>query len=148
MKKTKKKKPGRIEIDGKWYRLRSNGKPGVELTRNGNTMTESEFFSRIRSALRQAMRFWVPAVQAVEAVTRPYTGPDKRIKKVTQCAECKEWVARSKIEADHITPCGSLKDFEDIKPFCIRGFKEGVENFQALCKPCHTKKSTAERGAK
>jgi 5-methylcytosine-specific restriction endonuclease McrA len=141
----KKKKPERIEIDGKWYRLKSNGKPGVELTRNGNTMTESEFFGRIRSALRQATRFWVPAVRCIEKATKPYKGTDKRIKKVTQCASCKEWVARSKIQADHIIPCGSLRSYEDIAGFCERAFTEGEDNYQPLCKPCHILKTKEER---
>jgi hypothetical protein len=147
-KKIRKKKPERIEIDGKWYRLKSNGKPGVELTRNGNTMTESEFFGRIRSALRRATRFWVPAVRAIEKATKPYNGPDKRVKKVTQCVACGDWVARSKIQADHITPCGSLRSFADIAGFCERAFVEGEESFQPMCKTCHTQKSKEERGAK
>lgn len=141
----RKKKPGRIEIDGKWYRLKASGKPGVELTRNGNTLSESEFFGRIRSAIRSASAFWEPAKRVMEAATRPYTGTDKRIKKETLCAVCNNWVARSKAEADHIIPLGSLRSYDDVPGFCERAFVEESEGFQAVCKKCHVKKSTEER---
>lgn len=137
-----KKKKVRIEKDGEWFRVTATGRIGVELTHNGNTMTKSEFFGRIRSALRQATKFWVPAMRALEQASRPYTGKDKRIKKVYECALCGVLGSRTAVHVDHVIPCGALKSFEDIAEFCRRAFAENTGDYQVLCKPCNYTKGT------
>lgn len=57
-----------------------------------------------------------------------------------QCAHCGEWFPQSHVQVDHIVPCGSLKCAEDLPGFVERLFCE-EEGFQALCKPCHNKKT-------
>lgn len=145
MKLTKKKnKKSRVEIDGKWFRITPTGRIGVELTHNGHTMTESEFFGRIRSALRQATKFWVPALQALEQASTPYTGIDKRIKKVYACSICQVVGSRTTVHVDHIIACGSLKTFDDVGDFCRRAFAESATDYQVLCKPCNYKKGKSK----
>lgn len=44
-------------------------------TRNAGTLTESAFWSFIRSALRQKSRFWKPITQCKMKSRRAYKGP-------------------------------------------------------------------------
>jgi hypothetical protein len=120
-------------------------KSTVPKTRNANTLTESQYWSKIRSALRSAFRFWKPMMIALENASRPYKGANKRIKKEYQCAHCKEWFQRKDVEIDHITQCGSLKGFEDIQGFIERLTVEDPNAFQILCKPHHKEKTISER---
>jgi hypothetical protein len=120
-------------------------KSTVPKTRNANTLTESQYWSKIRSALRSAFRFWKPMMIALENASRPYKGANKRIKKEYQCAHCKEWFQRKDVEIDHLTPCGSLKGFEDIQGFIERLTVEDPNAFQILCKPHHKEKTMSER---
>ncbi len=57
-------------------------------TRNAGTMTESAFWSFIRSALRQKSRWWKPITQCKQKSRRTYKGPNKRQKFEYQCNEC------------------------------------------------------------
>ena len=107
-------------------------------TRNLNTWSESEFFSRIRSALRRAFRYWKPMQIALEKASRPSQSANKRLKKEYQCANCGAWRARKEVEIDHIEECGSLNKYEDIIPFLKRLTKEEINAYQILCKDtCH-----------
>lgn len=141
---TKKKERKREQReDGTWWTVPKRGR-AVQLTRCSNTLTEQEFWSRIRSVIRGGTRFWKPAIDAVEEFTRPYKGENKRIKKETQCQSCFKWVAKSSIQKDHIIPCGSLSCGDDVKGFIERAFCE-KEGFQPLCKECHNIKTQKER---
>src|SRR4051812_13859671 len=99
-------------------------KSSVPKPRNNGTMTEAQFFARIRSALRQAFRYWKPATQALEAVSRPYKGPNKRQKKEYQCNHCKGWFLRRNVEIDHVIECGKLSCYEDVIVFIQRLTRE------------------------
>jgi len=46
-------------------------KQKVARTRNLNTLTESEYFSKIRSGLRNAFKFWKPMQEALKKASRP-----------------------------------------------------------------------------
>jgi len=120
-------------------------KSTVEKTRNAGTLTESQFWSKIRSALRSAFRFWKPMSIALERASRPYKGTNKRVKKEYQCAICKEWFQRKNVEIDHIVPCGSLKNYEDIKTFIENLTVEDPNAYQILCKTHHKEKTLQER---
>jgi len=122
-------------------------KSRVPKTRNSGTMTESAFWSFIRSALRQKSRWWKPISLAKANAKRPYTGPLKRQKFEYQCNECKNWFPDKKINVDHICPAGSLNSAQDLPDFIERLFCE-VDNLQVLCETCHNKKTKSERNGR
>lgn len=115
----------------------------VPRTHGAGTLTESQYFSKIRSALRSAFRYWKPMMLALEAASRPNQSKNKRLKKEFQCAVCSKWFKRADVEIDHKVECGSLSSYEDIVPFIQRLTAEDIKAYQILCKPCH-KLKTAE----
>lgn len=111
-------------------------------TRNHGKWSEGEYFSRVRSALRRAFRFWIPMQMALEKASRPSQSSNKRLKKEYQCAKCGKWRARKDVQIDHIEECGSLQKYEDIVPFLQRLTKEDINAYQILCKnTCHKQKT-------
>lgn len=125
-------------------RKKKTVKVRVPKTRNNGTMTESAFWSFIRSALRQKSRFWKPILQAKLDARRPYKGPNKRQKFEYQCASCAKWFQEKKINVDHIRPAGSLNCAEDLPGFVERLFCE-KDNLQVLCEKCHDFKTKNEK---
>jgi 5-methylcytosine-specific restriction endonuclease McrA len=119
-------------------------KPRPLKVRNGGTLTESGFWSFIRSALRQKSRWWKPISQAKANVKRPYKGPLKRQKFEYQCNQCKKWYADKNVNVDHKIPAGSLNCAEDLPGFVERLFCE-VEHLQVLCTQCHNIKTQNEK---
>lgn len=113
-------------------------------TRNAGTMTESAFWSFIRSTLRQKSRWWKPITQCKLESRRPYKGPLKRQKFEYQCNSCKKWFPEKKINVDHIIGAGSLNCGADLPGFVERLFCE-QDNLQVLCSDCHTKKTNDEK---
>jgi 5-methylcytosine-specific restriction endonuclease McrA len=122
-------------------------KPKTEKTRNAGTMTESAFWSFIRSGLRQKSRWWKPITQCKLNAKRPYKGPNKRQKFEYQCNSCKKWFAEKNINVDHTIPVGALNCAEDLPGFVNRLFCE-VDNLQVLCSGCHNIKTQKERNEK
>jgi 5-methylcytosine-specific restriction endonuclease McrA len=122
-------------------------KSRVPKTRNSGTMTESAFWSFIRSALRNKSRWWKPITECKQKSRRPYTGPNKRLKFEYQCNECKGWYPEKQINVDHIIPAGTLTCSSDLAGFIERLFCE-QENLQVLCTDCHDKKTANERNEK
>lgn len=112
--------------------------------RNAGTMTESAFWSFIRSALRQKSRWWKPITECKLQAKRVYKGTNKRQKFEYQCATCKGWFPEKQINVDHIKPAGSLNCKEDLPGFVERLFCE-QENLQVLCETCHDKKTKLEK---
>lgn len=102
-------------------------------------MTESAFWSFIRSALRQKSRWWKPIQEVKKAAKRPYKGSNKRQKFEYQCSDCKDWFIEKMVEVDHIVEAGSLKSGDDVKGFIERLFCE-KDGLRVLCKPCHVKR--------
>jgi 5-methylcytosine-specific restriction endonuclease McrA len=110
-------------------------------------MTESGFWSFIRSGLRQKSRWWKPISECKLKARRLYKGPSKRQKFEYQCNSCKLWFPEKQINVDHICPAGSLNSAQDLPGFVERLFCE-QENLQVLCEECHnikTKKDKDER---
>ena len=116
-------------------------------TRNAGTMTESAFWSFIRSALRQKSRWWKPISQAKQSAKRSYKGPLKRQKFEYQCNQCKNWFPDKEINVDHIIPAGTLRSAKDLPGFVERLFCE-IDNLQVLCNVCHNKKTQDEKSKK
>lgn len=112
-------------------------------TRNNGTMTESMYWSMIRSALRQKSRWWKPIAQAKANAKRKYKGPNKRQKWEYQCSLCKEWFADKYVNVDHIVPAGTLTCSSDLPSFVDRLFCE-VDGLQVLCIDCHNSKTKKE----
>lgn len=112
--------------------------------RNAGTMTESAFWSFIRSALRQKSRWWKPITECKMKARRAYKGPSKRQKFEYQCNSCKEWFPEKQINVDHIKPAGSLNCKEDLAGFVERLFCE-LDNLQVLCESCHDVKTKLEK---
>lgn len=119
-------------------------KPKIPKIRNGGTLTESAFWSMIRSSLRQKSRWWLPISMVKKNGRRPYKGPLKRQKFEYQCNHCKRWLPEKSIAVDHILPAGSLRCGEDLQGFIERLFCE-IEGFQILCSACHNVKTKNEK---
>ena len=128
-------------------KARKPRKPRVVKPRNAGTMTESAFWSFIRSGLRQKSRFWKPILQCKLEARRAYKGPNKRQKFEYQCNECKEWFQEKKINVDHMVPAGSLNCAADLPGFVERLFCE-KEHLQVLCEKCHDHKTKLEKDGK
>ena len=122
-------------------------KPRVPRTRNNETMTESAFWSWIRSALRQKSRWWKPASEAKTRARRAYKGKNKRQKWEYKCVECTKYFKGTEVNVDHIVPAGTLKTYSDLPGFVERLFCE-VEGLQVLCTKCHDIKTALERKSK
>jgi hypothetical protein len=112
-------------------------------SRNGGNMTESQYFSKIRSILRSGFRYWKPMQTALQKASRPSQSSNKRLKTEYQCAACKKWFKRADVQIDHIEECGSLSKYEDIVPFIQRLTPENVSAFQILCKHDHKIKTSS-----
>ena len=118
----------------------------VPKTRNAGTMTESAFWSFIRSALRQKSRWWKPITECKMKARRPYKGPNKRQKFEYLCNSCKTWFPDKQINVDHIVGAGSLNCGQDLPGFVDRLFCE-QDNLQVLCETCHDAKTKLEKSS-
>ena len=120
--------------------------PKVPRTRNASTMTESMFWSMIRSALRQSSRWWKPIAAAKQKAKRKYVGPNKLQKWEYNCAHCNGWFKDKEVAVDHIIEVGELRCSQDMPAFIERLFTE--DGFQVLCDKCHNKKTQDHRQSK
>lgn len=107
-------------------------------------MTESAFWSFIRSALRQKSRWWKAISQAKINARRKYRGPNHKQKWEYQCAICKNWFSDKEVAVDHIQPAGRLSTANDLPGFVERLFCE-VEGLQILCNEHHDIKTLSDR---
>ena len=112
----------------------------VNRTRAAGTMTESAFWSMIRSTLRNKSRFWPPIKLCKTLSRRKYVGPKRLQKWEYQCNLCKNWFAEKEINVDHIIPAGQLRSALDLPVFVETLFCE-VDNLQTLCNSCHDLKT-------
>ena len=96
----------------------------VEKTRNNGTMSESQYWGTVRSALRRQFRYWKPAIQCKIQARRKYKGENRRQKWEVQCKQCHQWFKDKDVQIDHIVPVGSLNllsdtGFNSCKKLCI-----------------------------
>lgn len=112
--------------------------------RCAETMSESAFWSFIRSALRQKSRWWKPISVCKLRAKRPYKGANKRQKFEYQCNVCKGYFPEKDVNVDHKIPAGSLNSAADLPGFVERLFCE-EKDLQVLCSTCHTKKTNLEK---
>lgn len=127
----------------------------VARTRNGGTWTESQYWTRICTALRKTFAAWVPMTQALKAARRPANRPDRPLLKWEyRCAKCENWFPLKEegakgerlIHVDHITPAGKMRSFEQLPGWIARLTEEDPAKYQILCRACHQAKTNAERG--
>lgn len=114
-------------------------------TRNLGTMTEAEYFAKLRSSLRSCFRFWKPILKVLKDAERPSQSTNKRLKHEYQCNKCKGWFPRKQVQVDHIIPCGELRCYEDIVPFIQNLSVEDLAGYQVLCSICHLGKTKQEK---
>jgi hypothetical protein len=116
----------------------------VEKPRNSGTMTESAFWAFIRSKLRQASMYWKPIQECKQAAKRPYRGNNPRQRFEYKCSECLNYYPEKFISVDHLIPCGSLNNGDDLKGFVERLFCT-VEHLAVLCDDCHKIKTAKDK---
>lgn len=119
-------------------------KTRVVRTRGAGTLTESAFWTMIRSTLRNKSRFWAPIKVCKENSRRRYKGPNRLQKWEYLCNSCKQWFPEKQINVDHIVPAGRLNSKHDLPDFVETLFCE-VENLQVLCSSCHNTKTKNEK---
>lgn len=115
--------------------------PRVERTRNGGTWTEAKYWGWVRSALRRAFRFWVPAQRALKAA---HIAGTKR-PALYLCTDCKKAFPRKEVEIDHVVPVGRLASLEDVAGFLARLTPEDSNAFACRCTSCHLQKTQQQR---
>jgi len=121
--------------------------PKVPRPRAAGTMTEAQYWGKVRSALRKAFAYWKPAQLAMKAAecgtrTNHKTGKEK---KVYRCAICGDSDYREEMQLDHVERCGSLKCSGDVITFLDRLTCEDSSKFQVVHKECHQLKTNKER---
>jgi len=115
--------------------------------RCAGTLSESAFWSFIRSALRQKSRWWKPISVCKQKAKRAYKGSNKRQKFEYQCNICKGHFPEKDVNVDHIQPVGTLTCANDL-PFFVENLFCEINNLQILCSSCHdikTKKEAVNR---
>lgn len=113
-------------------------------TRNSASMTESAFWSFLRSNLRKASRYWKPTQECKKINRRVYKGTNKKQKWEYLCASCNKYFIEKEISVDHKIECGQLNKGSDLEGFVNRLFVE-VDGLQILCKTCHDLKTQEYR---
>lgn len=111
-------------------------------------MTDAAFRSWLRSQLRRISLKWRPISEKRSQGEWLATDADKAkwgklIKKMNTCEGCGGSFPKSKLEIDHIVPCGSLLDVErDLGPFALRLLCQ-MDGLQRLCNKCHLAKTNS-----
>jgi len=119
----------------------------IPRTRASLTMTESQYWSFIRSALRNKSRFWKPIQDAKVLARRNNESSNKRLKYEYKCAICGDWFPEKLVEVDHLEQVGSLRSGDDLKGFVANLFCE-VDKLRVLCEPCHSQVTKEQADAK
>lgn len=122
------------------------------LAKEVNWKTQSNYFTWIRGQIR---RIWADnPLRKVwkKSQLRPVTMQEKidkvfhpSTKNVGQCYICKDWMAGSKLECDHVVGEVSCVDYLTAEQFLWHCAADNPDNWALVCKPCHKAKSYAER---
>ena len=122
-------------------KIKKERKSKIPKTRNHGRFTESQFWSFIRSTLRNKSRWWVPIIECKKQARRKSENTtNKRLKWEYQCNICKNWFPEKEVSSDHIIPIGSLKSASDL-PFFVENLFCEVDKLQCLCSTCHSAKT-------
>lgn len=67
----------------------------------------------------------------------------RRSRGVYECASCNKLFRSTEVFMDHVIPVVAITGFEDLGKYVEALFCD-VNNYQALCAPCHDNKTQAE----
>lgn len=114
---------------------------------NNGQWTQGRFRGFIASALRAAMRGWIPKYDAkkLALVGRRLNPKTGKLAQHFECASCKQAFVDKDVQVDHKNPVVDPKvGFVDWETYMDRLYCE-VSNLQVLCKKCHKEKTASER---
>ena len=113
--------------------------------------TEAQYWNWVRGALRRLWADYPLRKVWKKNSLRPLTQEEKAsgkfhpsTKNVGDCVFCKEVMAGSKLECDHIVESEGCTDRRTAEKFLWHCGGQTSTNFQLVCKPCHKIKSYAE----
>ncbi len=120
----------------------------------------ARFFGFLRSLLRQGFSRYPVKYQVLNSSARLVTMTDDegevvlyksgkrvgepRTYKAYTCAKCNNEFRQKDVQVDHITPAGSLKDFDDLPGFARRLYC-APSGLQVLCTECHNIKTKEDK---
>jgi len=104
---------------------------------NVSGWTESRYWNFIRGVLRSGFKRYPNKYKALAS--------SKRGRGEYECNSCKGVFKAKEVSVDHISPCGSIKSYEDVATFAETLFCS-PDNLQVLCKECHYNKTMKDRG--
>lgn len=114
--------------------------------------TKSQYFVWLRGNLRKIWSDNPLRKVWKDNQLREVTPEEKRnkvfhpsTKKVGQCYLCKDWMAGSKLECDHINESNGCYDFESAGEFLWHCAADDPANWGLVCNPCHKVKSYSIR---
>lgn len=114
--------------------------------------TEAEYWQFVRGAIRGIWSDYPLRKQWKNSQLRPVTQEERdakvfhpSTKKVGQCSFCKEWMAGSKLECDHIVQSEGCTSKETAESFLWHCCGLIGEDFRLACKPCHKIQSHSQR---
>ena len=116
-------------------------------TRNGNTWSEGQFNSFIKSMLRRGSTRWGPKYCVKKAARHTEKLPNDKGRLVfhSLCASCGNIYPETTCAVDHILPVvDPHKGFTTWDDIIERLFCE-EDNLQVLCKGCHDVKTQKEK---
>lgn len=122
-------------------------KPAAPKTRNFGTMTDAQFFGRLKNLLRAWSIQWKPGEEYLKKKRRLHKGQGRQTYEY-QCERCLKWFSRKEVEKDHIVDVGVPTSFKEFGEMVERLFIEIDGGWQCLCIPCHDKKSGVSRRRK
>ena len=113
--------------------------------------TEADYWTWLRGGLRRLWSDYPLRKAWKKTQLRPVTDQERKdkifhpsTKNVGQCVFCKNWMAGSKLECDHIIESEGCTDKATAEKFLWHCGGQTGDNFQLACKPCHKVKSFAE----
>lgn len=107
----------------------------------------AKFWSYVRSGLRSTYNKYPPKWNVLAKAKRAYQGEGKQQKWEYLCAVCKIYHKQTNISVDHIEPCGSLNNYDDLSGFVSRLFTN-EEGLRVLCNDCHKVITATQRKEK
>jgi len=104
---------------------------------------------QMRDSIRKDWMRYPVKFAAIQERAERVMLPDGRAKTLIRCCGCSVLFPRSEIEANHVNPVGPLASAseEDVEQYLARMFCRKAE-IEPLCKPCHGRKTAAQRKTK
>jgi hypothetical protein len=114
--------------------------------------TEAQYWSWLRGALRRLWSDYPLRKVWKQSQLRPVTKEEREdklyhpsTKNVGQCSFCKEWMAGSKLECDHLIESEGCTSKETAESFLWHCGGLVAEDFRLACKPCHKVQSHSQK---